>query len=155
MSQESNNVEEKNRTVGIINERSENCDLSGGNERLEMQNNEQIEIELGTQEVELDRTEFREDQLQNNRRSPGLEVRECNCRKKAECPLQNKCLTRNIVYLAKVTSEGKEFRYIGATSCEFKSRWRNHLQSFRKEKYETSHILSRLGTNIGGAAKRI
>ena len=95
-------------------------------------------------EWELDRTEFREEQPQTDIRNPARRERECNCRKKAECPLQNKCLTKNIVYLAKVTSEGKEFEYIGATSCQFKSRWRNHVQSFKKEYLRHSTSLADL-----------
>ena len=37
----------------------------------------------------------------------------CNCRKKEDCPLENQCLTRGIVYQANVTIEqGSEF-YVG------------------------------------------
>ena len=49
-----------------------------------------------------------------------------------ECPLENKCLTKNVVYMATVESEGTEYKYIGATGGGFKSRWRNHMLSFRR-----------------------
>ena len=46
-----------------------------------------------------------------------------NCRNKSKCPLKNKCLSENIVYICKVRTVGKEFRYLGSTSQTFKSRF--------------------------------
>ena len=67
----------------------------------------------------------------------------CNCRKKEECPLGNKCLTRSVIYQATVeTNEGKQ-TYIGMTDTEFKMRFRNHKQSFEKVKYENQTELSK------------
>ena len=34
--------------------------------------------------------------------------------------------------MATVESEGLEYKYIGATACVFKSRWRNHILSFKR-----------------------
>ena len=40
----------------------------------------------------------------------------CNCRIKADCPLPGKCLAKNIIYEAKVTTPTDEKTYIGLTS---------------------------------------
>ena len=73
-------------------------------------------------------------------------VSECNCRKKAECPLQNKCLTKNIIYQAKVSSnQGNGVRnefYIGLTSTTFKERFGNHKTSFTHSTKRTETTLS-------------
>ena len=37
--------------------------------------------------------------------NPSKEYFGCNCRVRNECPLDNKCLTPNVVYEAKVSSE--------------------------------------------------
>ena len=55
----------------------------------------------------------------------------CNCRKKKDqCPLDNQCLTKGIIYKATVTSsEGNEY-YVGLTDTDFNARFANHTQSF-------------------------
>ena len=69
----------------------------------------------------------------------------CNCRKKDECPLQKKCLTRAIVYQAEVKSHdnGETKRYIGVTAREFKHRYRNHKKSFELQRYANETELSK------------
>ena len=52
----------------------------------------------------------------------------CNCRNKHECPLQNKCMSKDIVYKATISTDTKH--YIGMTSYTFKERYRNHIKSF-------------------------
>ena len=57
--------------------------------------------------------------------------RECNCRIKENCPLEGKCLSKNIVYRAIVTPEEnnkkiKEESYVGLTATKFKERLANH-----------------------------
>ena len=47
----------------------------------------------------------------------------CNCRVKSNCPLQENCLARNIVYQATVQSEGNTETYVGLTATTFKSRY--------------------------------
>ena len=47
----------------------------------------------------------------------------CNCRNKAECPVENKCLRSNVVYKATVTYDGKSEHYIGMTENAFKTRY--------------------------------
>ena len=55
----------------------------------------------------------------------------CNCRDKNTCPLNKKCLTKGIVYHAKITAEDNEEtrHYIGITATTFKERFRNHQKS--------------------------
>ena len=60
----------------------------------------------------------------------------CNCRNKETCPLQNKCMSKDIVYKATIstcnTNDTKH--YIGMTSNTFKERFRNHIKSFNHKK---------------------
>ena len=57
----------------------------------------------------------------------------CNCRVKADCPLDEKCLTKSIIYQASVTTNNNEptQHYIGLTDTTFKIRYNNHTSSFR------------------------
>ena len=60
--------------------------------------------------------------------------KECNCRKKSECPLDGECMTPSTIYKATVTSTNREPKaYIGMTESNFKSRFRNHKQSFNNK----------------------
>ena len=38
-----------------------------------------------------------------------IEQRTCNCLNRVNCPLEQKCLTTNIVYKAKVTSSNQNY----------------------------------------------
>ena len=69
----------------------------------------------------------------------------CNCSKKAECPLDNQCLAKGIVYQATVTSGNNERvqTYVGLTDTTFKARLANHKQSFIKEKQRNQTELSK------------
>ena len=58
--------------------------------------------------------------------------KECNCRKKDQCPLDGKCLTQNVVYQATVTTQTSSDSYVGLAT-NFKERYRNHTASFRHE----------------------
>ena len=68
------------------------------------------------------------------RNDPGEVVdRTCNCRVATECPLDNKCLLKNLIYQATVIREdGSAHSYIGQTTTTFKERWSNHKTSFKK-----------------------
>ena len=59
-----------------------------------------------------------------------------NCRNKETCPLQNKCMNKDIVYKATIsTSNTNDTKhYIGMTLSTFKERYRNHLKSFPHKK---------------------
>ena len=72
--------------------------------------------------------------INNNNITP---QNECNCRKKDQCPLDNKCLITSVIYKANVTTDkdntGKN--YVGLTEETFKQRYAQHLLSFRNRKY--------------------
>jgi len=73
------------------------------------------------------------------------ENRSCNCPQKETCPLNQKCLTLNIVYEATITSDlpgYQEKKYIGLCETAFKKRFTRHKTSFRLERYKNSTALS-------------
>lgn len=72
-------------------------------------------------------------------------VDNCNCRNKEACPLQNKCMNKDIVYKATIsTSNANDTKhYIGMTSSTFKERYRNHIKSFTHKKYSNETELSK------------
>ena len=80
-----------------------------------------------------------------NTKPPITTSKSCNCRIKDDCPLNNNCLTTNIVYNAKVTTNedatGKN--YIGSTEGTFKQRFTQHKLSFKNNKYSNSTELSK------------
>ena len=80
-----------------------------------------------------------------NTKTPTPALKPCNCRIKEDCPLNNNCLTTNIVYNAKVTTNedttGKN--YIGVTEGTFKQRFTQHKLSFKNKKYSNSTELSK------------
>ena len=61
----------------------------------------------------------------------------CNCRKKENCPLDNKCLTPNIIYEAQITNNTNDERkkYLGAAETSFKERYSNHTRDFKHKRY--------------------
>ena len=69
----------------------------------------------------------------------------CNCQDKNKCPLENKCLSSSIIYVATVTSDApdyKETKYIGLCEPTFKQRHAVHKTTFKKQEYEHSTTLS-------------
>ena len=66
-----------------------------------------------------------------------------NCRNKDACPLDGKCLATETVYKAEVSGPETPKTYIGLTEPPFNTRYSNHLQSFRHEKYAHSTELSK------------
>ena len=77
----------------------------------------------------------------------------CNCPKTKKCPLNGKCLEKNIIYHAKVNqSDSKVTNYVGLTSTDFKARLGVHTQTFKDpEVSQTSlskHIHSLQDKNI-------
>ena len=68
----------------------------------------------------------------------------CNCRKKADCPLNGNCQQKNVIYQATVTRQdnGKQETYVGLTENEFKTRYNGHKSSFNNESKKTSTTLS-------------
>lgn len=68
--------------------------------------------------------------------------KECNCRKKDQCPLDGKCLTQNVVYQATVTTQTSSESYVGLAT-NFKDHYRNHTASFRHESKRNETELSK------------
>ena len=68
-----------------------------------------------------------------------------NCRKKGECPLNGQCLTSGVVYQAKIRrKDNDKFEtYVGLTTDDFKTRYRNHKTSFENKTYRNSTELSK------------
>ena len=51
------------------------------------------------------------------------ETKTCNCRNKENCPVNGKCLKKEVIYRAKVTEEnGNLHTYTGLTCNTFKER---------------------------------
>ena len=76
--------------------------------------------------------------------------RRCNCRDKAQCPMDGNCQISSIVYKAtvQITGEDRQKEYIGLMEPEFKKRYGNHLTSFRHERHEKSTELSKCVWNL-------
>lgn len=69
----------------------------------------------------------------------------CNCLVKSECPLQNKCLTKNIIYKAKVTTNNNNTKiYIGSTMNTFKKRLYQHRHNVKNLESEAGTALTHL-----------
>ena len=68
-----------------------------------------------------------------------------NCRIKDHCPLDNNCLSSNIIYNAKIATDNDTIgkNYIGLTEGSFKQRFTQHKLSFNNRKYASSTGLSR------------
>ena len=82
----------------------------------------------------------------HNRRiiQPTFNNHACNCRNRAECPLDNKCLTANIVCKAVVSAPSTpDKKYFGIAETSFKDCFRNHKRDFRHKKYVNSTELSK------------
>ena len=69
----------------------------------------------------------------------------CNCRKTENCPLDNKCLTPNIIYEAQIANNinDKHKIYLCAAKTSFKERYSNHTQDFKHKKYMKCTELSK------------
>ena len=74
----------------------------------------------------------------------------CNCRKKENCPLDNKCLTPNIIYEAQISSNTNDEHktYLGTAETSFKERYSNHTRDFKHKKYMKCTELSKYIWNL-------
>ena len=70
---------------------------------------------------------------------------QCNCKNEKECPLDGKCLVKNIVYKAEIASRnnGTVKTSIGMTSNSFKEKYCNYLKSFNYRQYSSETELSK------------
>ena len=68
--------------------------------------------------------------------------KKCNCR--VECPANGECLSENVIYKAEVTEISTQNTqcYVGLTGDTFKTRYRNHVKSFKNSKYQNETCLS-------------
>ena len=72
--------------------------------------------------------------------------RTCSCPRITDCPLENKCLDKEILYSAEVTSDIRGYEkktYKGICATTFKERLRNHTKAFNHDKYKTDSELSK------------
>ena len=67
----------------------------------------------------------------------------CNCRKPNLCPMDGNCNAENVIYQAEVTTSTTKETYIGLCDTTFKLRYRNHICSFRNERYKHATELSK------------
>ena len=67
-------------------------------------------------------------------RDNNSQIKECNCRRLENCPLERKCLTTGVVYQATVTLEPTTTSktYVGITEGQFKTRFNLHNSTFKK-----------------------
>ena len=71
-------------------------------------------------------------------------VKDCNCRDGTKCPLQEKCMSSNIIYKAEVKTDNRSvMSYIGSTGTTFKARYANHKRSFNNKKLANSTALAK------------
>ena len=67
----------------------------------------------------------------------------CCCRNRAECPLDNKSLTANIVYKTVVSVPSKpDKKYFGIAETSFKDSFRKQTRDFRHKRYVNKTKLS-------------
>ena len=66
---------------------------------------------------------------------PKIESYGCNCRDRDSCPMENQCLTQQIVYRADVSNnkDNETKFYYGLTETSFKKGYGNHKRSFIHE----------------------
>ena len=65
---------------------------------------------------------------------PPTDERTCSCPRNTPCPLDGKCLLKNVVYEATVTHQDqKQNFYTGLCSTTFKARLAIHKHSFKNE----------------------
>ena len=68
-----------------------------------------------------------------------------NCINKEKCLLQEKYLTKSIMYKATLTSNQDTYQhkiYYGTIETKFKQQYTNHIKSFRHEKHQSDTELS-------------
>ena len=73
------------------------------------------------------------------------DIKSCNCRQKNACPLNGNCLQSSVIYQATVKRHHTNISetYIGLKENYFKTRYRNHIASFRDARHRNSAALSK------------
>jgi len=67
----------------------------------------------------------------------------CNCRNPNACPMDGNCNDMNIIYQAEISTLTAKETYIGLCDTTFKQRYRNHMCSFKNERYKHATELSK------------
>ena len=82
---------------------------------------------------------------------------QCNSRIKSECPLDGHCLMNNVIYQATVVTDTSTETYIGLTENHFKTRYRNHLASFKdkNKKNKRKQLKLRMKVENSGTSKSV
>ena len=83
-------------------------------------------------------------------------ARTCNCIRKHQFPLNEKCLTNNVLYKASITPNEENPKtkiYYGVCETTFKGRYANQKKTFNNIKYQTDTELSNEYWNIISANK--
>ena len=63
------------------------------------------------------------------------QIKTCNCIKKTDCPLQEKCLSENTLYQADISLENFQTKiYYRISEAKLKTRYSNHKKSFDHKK---------------------
>ena len=74
--------------------------------------------------------------------NPNKVIKTCSCSRGKTCPLDGKCLTKNVLYKASCTAIGEpKMEYLGIAATTFKERFNNYTASFRNEEYGQSTTL--------------
>ena len=81
----------------------------------------------------------------------------CDCRTRENCPLQNHCLTTNLIYRADNENNGNKGTkiYFVLAETSFKARFGNHNRNFNHEQYKKSTELSKYMWSLKENQKRI
>ena len=83
-------------------------------------------------------------------------ARTCNCIRKHQCPLNEKCIINNVLYKASITPNEENPKtkiYYGVCETAFKRRYANHKKAFNKIKCQTDTELSNEYWNVISANK--
>ena len=73
---------------------------------------------------------------------PRDQAPKCNCRIKAECPMEGNCQVNDVVYKCDVTRPLPEKVYLGLAEEEWKISFYNHKLSFKHKRYSNKTALS-------------
>ena len=73
----------------------------------------------------------------------------CKCRNKANCPVDDFCRKKSIIYKASLdTPDGKAMTHHGCCETDFNARYYNHIQSFKNPSKRNQAELSKLVWNL-------
>ena len=86
---------------------------------------------------------------------PKAKEYDCNSRNKESCPLQNQCLTPNVIYEATVVNNSYDEKrvYFGASDTTFKDLYHDHTRDFNHERYPKCTELSKYIWQLKGNKK--